>query len=258
MKMKILLFVLVISIPAYSQSNYDFSKYFDQFGVKGSFLLFDLNAEKYYYNDSSRSSSRYIPASTFKIFNSLTALETGAVSDENEIIPWDSIDRDFPEWNKDHNMRTAFKYSAVWFYQELARRIGEERMRHSIDTASYGNRDISGGIDRFWLDGGLRISSFEQLEFLKKFYKNELPFGNRSMTIVKDIMVFEKGIDYTIRAKTGWGMRLSPGVGWFAGWVEKGGNVYFFVNNVEIVKEKDTEARIGITKEILKDLGIIN
>ncbi len=147
------LFILLAGTSA-SQSTHDFSKYFDEYNVKGSFLLYDQNKDEYIYYDSARCNTQFIPASTFKIFNSLVSLETGVIADENEIIKWDSIESN-KEWNRDHNMRSAIKYSVVWFYQELARRVGEERMQYYIDTVGYGNRDISGGIDRFWLVGGV-------------------------------------------------------------------------------------------------------
>jgi beta-lactamase class D len=253
-------FLMLLQTSAFSQSSRDFSKYYDEYGIKGSFLLYDLNKGEYIYYDSARCNTQFIPASTFKIFNSLVSLEIGVVADENEIIKWDKVERDFKSWNQDLNMRLAIKYSAVWFYQELARRVGEERMQHYIDTVGYGNGDISGGIDRFWLDGDLRISQFEQIEFLKKLYNNSLPFSERSMNIVKDIMLNEDTLGYKLRAKTGWAMRMKMNIGWWVGWVESaGGNVYFFANNIEGVNptENFIKGRIEITRKILKELNIL-
>ncbi len=257
-KFSVLFLLAVVNSISYPQQ--DFTRYYDEYGVKGSFLLYDLNKGEYICYDSVRCSEQFIPASTFKIFNSLVSLETGAVADENEIIKWDKVERDFKSWNQDLNMRLAIKYSAVWFYQELARRVGEERMQHYIDTGGYGNRDISGGIDRFWLDGKLRISQYEQIEFLKKLYNDSLPFSERSMNIVKDIMLNEDTLGYKLRAKTGWAMRIKMNIGWWVGWVESpNGNVYFFANNIE--SENPTEnfikGRIEITRKILKELNIL-
>jgi beta-lactamase class D len=256
-KFSIVFLLAVIGGVSFPQS--DFSKYYNQYSVKGSFLLYDLNNGEYIYYDSARCNTQFIPASTFKIFNSLVSLETKAVADENEIIKWDKVERDFKSWNQDLNMRLAIKYSAVWFYQELARRVGEERMQHYIDTIGYGNRDISGGIDRFWLDGDLRISQFEQIEFLKKLYSSSLPFSERSMNIVKDIMLNEDTLGYKLRAKTGWAMRVKMNIGWWVGWVEKDNNVYFFANNVESENpdENFIKGRIEITRKILKALNIL-
>src|SRR5690606_15616267 len=211
----------------------DFKKYFDEYGHNGCFVLYDLNKDQYIKFNPERCTEQFIPASTFKIFNSLVGLETGAVKDENEIMKWDGEKRFYDAWNQDLNMNDAFKYSAVWFYQELARRVGEEKMQHYININHYGNEDISGGIDRFWLDGGIRISADEQIEFLKRIYKNEVKFSKRSIDILKRIMIYDQNDDYIIRAKTGWAIRVKDQVGWFVGYVEKNDNVYFFALNVE-------------------------
>ncbi len=232
----------------------DFAKYYKEAGVQGAFLLYDFKNDKYLAYNSKRLQQGYIPASTFKIFNSLVALETGVIRDENEVLKWDGMQREVEQWNQDHNMRTAMKSSAVWFYQELARRIGLERMQHYVDLAGYGNKDISGGIDMFWLTGGLRITPCEQIAFLVRLYHNQLPFSQRAMDIVKDILLFEKSEDYVLRAKTGWAGQ----VGWFVGYMARKESVYFFANNIDIVKPGDDKARIAITKSILRDLGLIN
>lgn len=239
------------------QERPDFGKYFQKAGVKGTFLLYDIKQNKYLVYNPQRAISPFIPASTYKIFNSLVALETSVVRDENEVIKWDGVKRDILAWNKDQTMRTAIKDSIVWFYQKLARRIGQQRMQHYINLANYGNRDISGGIDRFWLEGGLRITPKEQIDFLVKLYQNKLPFSQRSIEIVKDIIINEKTSDYVLRGKTGWGTAVKPQVGWYVGYLERGSDVYFFAINMDIAKPEDVKARIAITKSILQDLGLI-
>lgn len=237
----------------------DFGKYFQQANVKGTFILYDLKKDQYLVYNSKRANTRFIPASTFKIFNSLVALETGSVKDENEVIKWDGVKREFPQWNRDQTMRTAIKDSVVWFYQELARRIGQERMQHYINLAGYGNRDISGGIDQFWLQGGLRISPKEQIDLLVKLQGNELAFSQRTMNIVKDILINEKTNNYVLRGKTGWASKFTPQVGWYVGYLQRGDNVpYFFAINMDITKPEDIKARIAITKSILQDMGLLD
>jgi beta-lactamase class D len=258
---KFISFILLV-LPALAQnnsvSNFDLKKYYDEYGVEGCFLLYDLKNDILINYNSERASEKFIPASTYKIFNSLVALETGVMPDENEIIKWDGVKRAYEKWNQDLDMRKAFKYSAVWFYQEVARRIGEKRMQEFINKNNYGNMNISGGIDRFWLDGDLRISPLEQLDLLKKLYADKLEFSDRSQNIVKEIMLFEEGENYKIRAKTGWGIRFEDQVGWFVGWVESKNNVYFFVNNCKTNNPGDSyPARIEITKKILSKLKIL-
>lgn len=235
----------------------DFQKVFDNNGVKGAFLLYDLKNDTTLVFNESRTQNGYLPASTFKIINSMIALETEVIKDEEETIKWDGKKRFVEIWNQDHNLRSGFKYSVVWFYQELARRIGEERMQHFIDTVGYGNQDIGGGIDLFWLNGNIRITMLEQIDFLRKLYKNELPFSRRTMDIVKDIMILEKTDGYTLKAKTGWAARVEPNIGWFVGFLERKDNVYFFANNINIVEEEDNIARKEITMQVLEKLNLL-
>ncbi|WP_009634339.1 class D beta-lactamase [Synechocystis sp. PCC 7509] len=235
------------------QERPDFGKYFQQAGVKGTFLLYDLKKNQYLVYNAKRANTRYVPASTFKIFNSLVALDTGVVKDENEIIKWDGVKRVIPQWNQNHTMKTAIKVSAVWFYQELARRIGEKRMQKYINLTNYGNRDIGGGIDKFWLQGDLGITPKEQIDFLVKLHNNNLPFSPRAIAIVKNIIIAEKTEDYVLRGKTG----LQSQVGWYVGYIERDGNTYFFATQLDVIKEQDIKARLEITRSILKNMGLL-
>lgn len=260
--MKIYIVIMLLAFtsiyPQKVEEKKNLKEYFDEYGHKGCFVLYDLKKDSYIKYNLQRCSEEFIPASTFKIFNSLVGLETGAVKDEFEIFKWDSVNRFYDSWNQDLDMVKAFKYSGVWYYQELARRIGEEQMQHYISLNQYGNKNISGGIDRFWLDGGIRISADEQIEMLKKLYYNKLEFSQRSMDIVKRIMIYEKTDEYTFRAKTGWALRVEDQVGWFVGYIEKSSNVYFFAINLESQKpEEGFVSRKEITFKILKELGIL-
>ncbi|MCU0286279.1 MAG: class D beta-lactamase [Acidobacteria bacterium] len=237
-------------------SEKDFQEIFTQFKVTGTFIIYDLEKNTYNFFNKERAEKAFLPASTFKIPNSLIALETGAIKDQCDIIAWDQKVWRFDEWNQDQTLATAFRNSVVWAYQELARRIGKKQMQYWIDKIEYGNRDISDAIDTFWLEGNLKISAYEQVEFLVKLYKNQLPFSRRTMDIVKEIMIVEQGT-YILRGKTGWASRVAPQIGWFVGWLEKTGNVYFFALNIDIVNRQDVNARIGVTKEIFKHLKLI-
>ncbi len=254
----LILIITSTSFPQKVEERKDLKKYFDEYGHKGCFVLYDLKNNSYINYNPKRCAERFIPASTFKIFNSLVGLETGAVRDEFEVFKWDSVKRFYEKWNQDIDMVNAFKYSAVWYYQELARKIGQERMQKFITENHYGNENISGGIDMFWLNGGLKISADEQIEMLKKLYHNKLDFSQRTMNIVKRIMIYDQNKEYVMRAKTGWAMRVEDQIGWFVGYVEKGSNVYFFALNLQSKKpEERFKSREEITYNILKYLEII-
>ena len=240
-------------------NNPEYKKYYDQNGVTGSFFLMDLQKNSIISYNSAQYDSGFIPASTFKICNSLIALETGVAPDENLIIPWDSVQRQIPAWNHDQDMKEAIKNSTVWYYQKIARRIGSERMASWLKKLQYGNQDISGGIDKFWLTGGLRITPHQQIEFLIRLYKNELPLSNRSMEIVKKIMINEKTDLYTLYAKAGWGMKDSTDIGWWVGFIVKGNDVYFFANCVQNSNSENSHypaCRKDIAFKIFRQLHI--
>lgn len=223
----------------------DFKKYYDQFNVDGSFVLYDPQDDKYIFYNQDQFEQPFSPASTFKICNSLIGLETGVIKDENFVIQWDSVVRN-PLWDKNHDLRTAFANSTVWYYQELARRVGGQQMKYWLDKSSYGNADTSGGIDQFWLTGGLRISLRQQIDFLKRLHDNKLPFSKRSVDIVKNIMITQDTLDYVVRAKTGWGLHGSKDVGWFVGYVETKNKVYYFANCVHIDGQKLNDIQSAI------------
>ncbi len=235
-----------------------FKKYFDEYKVVGSFVMYDMKNDRYTFYNPSQFNEEFPPASTFKICNSLIGLETGVIPDENFVIPWDSVVRGNPNWDRDNDLQSAFKYSVVWYYQELARRVGEGRMREWVTKAHYGNENIGGGIDQFWLRGDLRITPAQQIDFLKRLYLNQLPFSPRTMDIVKKIMIVEQTDDYILRAKTGWALIMNAG--WYVGYVERSGNVYFFATCVQgddFNMEDFGKSRIEITKRILKELRVI-
>lgn len=235
----------------------DFGKYFSDAGVTGAFLLYDPQKDLYLAYDSARCRRQACPASTFKIFNSLVFLETGALRDENEVIRWDSVERSIKEWNRDHTLRSAIEYSVVWFYQELARRVGRERLQGYLDSVGYGNRTIGEKVDEFWLDGSLRISPVEQIDFLARLHQNRLPFSRRTMDIVRDIMVKEKTDAFIYRGKTGWALRQGMNHGWFVGYLERKDGVYFFALIADMKGEETLQARTEIVRNILQDMGLM-
>lgn len=248
-----------VSTPAAAsqQERPDFGQFFKGAGVEGTLILYDLNQDTYLVYQPDRADTPYLPASTFKILNALIALETGIIQDENVVIPWDGLDRAVVEWNQDLNMRSAIQYSAIWFFQELARRIGQERMRQYVDRVNYGNGEIGGGLDHFWLDGDLRISARQQVDFLRRFYSDDLPFSQRSVDIVKDLLIVEQTPDYTLRAKAGWVVLPEYQLGWWVGYLEQAGDVYFFALNIDIARPGDENARMSVVKEIFRYVGLL-
>ena len=238
-------------------------KYFDQNNVKCTFGLFDNGAGHFtIYNLSRFKDSAYLPASTFKIVNSLVGIETGKIVDENMVIKWDGVTRPVEAWNKDLTMTEAFKVSAVPYYQEVARRIGKEKMQHWLDTLGYAakyEKPAIQSVDTFWLDNSVKITADEQLGLVKKLYFDQLPFQKRTMRIVRDVMVMEKNANYSLSYKTGWATNeKGNSIGWIIGWVTENQHPYFFALNFEGPRDLDvTTVRMNILKGILKQLGFL-
>jgi beta-lactamase class D len=242
------------SILIFTDSTYTIiEEAFRKRGINGCFIMHDVENDTSIIYNQPRTVQQFLPASTYKIPNSLIALECRVIKDENEIIPWDSVGRFVPAWNKYHNLRTGIKYSVVWFYQELARRIGVVRMQNWVDRIKYGNMNIGDEIDSFWLVGELRITPMEQLHFLKKFSEGDLPFNKEHINTVQEILIEDRNDQYVFRAKTGWADKGQP-IGWYIGYIVYDGKTFIFVNNIDIKSNEDAKARKAIVREVFKEL----
>lgn len=208
----ILLFFVAIKSFAFSDFN-------------GSIVLYDTNTSNWSIENKEDANTRFSPCSTFKILNSAISLEVGAVKDVNETIKWDGQTREYEAWNSDQNMQSAIRYSTVWFYKELAVRVGEQKMYAGVHAAHYGNMDTSKTLTDFWLGGGsLKISPKEQVEFLYKFFTYNLPFNSANVDIIKNMILQVNEPNYSVLGKTG----SCDNNGWFVGVLEKPhGDVYF-------------------------------
>jgi beta-lactamase class D len=238
----------------------DWARFFTAGGVTGTIAVADERGgrDSNWVYDAARARMRFIPASTFKVPHALFALDAGAVRDEFQVFPWDSVSRAIRSWNRDQDLRSSMRNSVVWVYQRFAREIGEEREREYLEWIGYGNADPSGGVDHFWLDGPLRISATEQIAFLRRLYRNDLPFHVEHQRLVKDIMIAEAGRDYLLRVKTGWGARMKPQIGWWVGWVEWPDGPVFFALNIDMPRAaEDTPKREGIARAVLRSLDAL-
>jgi beta-lactamase class D len=250
----LLLLVLVLSwsppLLAAGTSWQDHPEWAAEFAdraVAGAALIYDEHGDRFHVFDRARAETPLLPASTFKVFNAMVALDSGAVKDEYEVIHWDGVKRQFDGWNRDHCLASAMKFSAVWFYQEMARRAGQERMQQWIDRVGYCNRDIGGGIERFWLSGKLRISAVQQIDFLRRLAGGTLPFSARAQEAVRRITIVDDAPDYVLHGKTGWAPKADSGrdsdLGWYVGWVERAGRRWFYALNIDMPKGGDDAAK---------------
>jgi beta-lactamase class D len=252
-------------VPRYEVRK-NLQKYFTEEGTVGAFAAFRTDDRQVIASDNSRVRDAVLPASTYKVPHSVIALETGVVADpDKDVFKWDGKTYAVKEWNKDHTLRTAIAASAVPVYQQIARRIGAERMQKYVDMFEYGNRNIGGGIDRFWLTGDLRISPLQQIAFVDRLRRRALPVSKRAQDLTADILPVTKFGDSLIRAKTGLigvddrtamdGIKSS--FGWLVGWAEKGSAQTVFALNLDIREPKHSASRVKIAQQCLSDIGAI-
>ena len=257
---------LLTLLQSCSQNNVkqdkNLKKYFDENKVEGCFALMDNGTGKFTVHNLGRyRDSSYLPASTFKIVNSLIGLQTGKISSDSMVIKWDGVKRRVEEWNRDLTMYDAFRVSAVNYYQEVAMRIGKDTMQLWLDSLRYGTKKITSTIDSFWLDNSLKISPDEELGLVKRLYFDQLPFFKSYQETVKRTMLFENNANYRLGYKTGWGFtEKGHALGWVVGWIEENNHPYFFVLNIES-PDKDFDmwtVRMKMLKDILKYLGFFD
>ncbi len=231
-------------------------------GVSGTFVHLDTATDRTLYVGEQRAAERFIPASTFKIPNTLIALETGAISGMDEVIAWNGTSQPVADWERDMTVADAIQVSAVPHFQEIARRIGLQRYEAWLDKIGYGNGFVGADVETFWLEGPLTISAYEQAGFMAALALNELPFvaiGNQQA--VKEALRTQSRNGRTLYAKTGWSQASVPQIGWWVGWVESAraegrSRIDSFALNMDISSPAALPQRAEIGTAILGHLDL--
>jgi beta-lactamase class D len=252
----LLLAALVIATPGHAEDA-DLAALFAASGVEGTLVIADLDGDSVQVHNAPRAAQRFPAASTFKILNTLIALEEGVVAGPDAVIPWDGRLHDMPDWNRDHTLASAFATSCVWCYQSLAREIGAERYRSHLDRAGYGALAEPFDPVAFWLDGTLTISALEQVEFLRRVILRTLPYRDSSYAGLRRVMLAETTEQHRLFAKTGWAARATPQVGWYVGYVETPDATWIFALNIETRGAADLPLRQALVRAGLQAKRII-
>lgn len=230
---------------------------FQEAQTQGVFVTYDGQNFTHYGNDLSRANTAYIPASTFKMLNALIGLQHKKAT-ATEIFKWDGKPRSFKAWEKDMTLAEAMQASAVPVYQELARRIGLDLMQQEVQRIGFGNQIIGDQVDRFWLDGPLKISPQQEAQFVYLLATQQLAFDQKVQQHVKDMLFIEKRGDLKLYAKSGW-MSHEPQVGWYTGWVEDAhGKITAFSLNMQMYPSSDLTERKQLTLSILDKLNLFH
>lgn len=220
--------------------------------INGSIFIESMDGTiEHHYNVNDK--ERFVPASTFKIPNTLIMLEEGLIKDQSDIIKWDGVERAYSSWNKDQTLKSAFHYSCVWCYQRYAKQIGDEKYHTYLRKFNYGNLLTGNDLTRFWLDGELKISVKEQVKFLRKVYDEDLPIQKPHIKTLKHIMLSDDHENYKVWSKTGW----SGKDGWYVGYLVTNNQTWFFANHIEINKNSDSKYRKKLTMDTFKMLNLI-
>lgn len=242
------------ALAQHIQINSSMADLFDRANVKGTLVVYDSETSTAMVHNATRATERYVPASTFKIANSLIGLSVGAVKDVDEIIPYGGTPQPIKAWERDMSLKEAIPISNVPVYQELARRIGLERMQSNVSLLDYGNGQIGSSVDTFWLEGPLKISALEQSLFLARLARGQLPMTEKVQADVREMIHIDQGDDWKLYGKTGW----SKEIGWWVGWVEKEGRVYSFALNMDMPDVKDAPKRVELGRGCLTALGLLD
>jgi beta-lactamase class D len=239
----------------------------DYFGeYSGTFVLLDIKTDKTIVINENLSQKRYSPESTFKIASTLIALESGYWKNEDSTIQWDGVAYPVPKWNSNQTLRTAVENSVVWCYQKFMREKGVDFIKAKVCDLSYGNMDVSGGIDHFWLDSTLEISPHEQVQFIRKIFFDEKDKRKNSVAIMKKLLLRETKDNCSLFGKTGSSgggylskvdrVNRSGQLAWFVGFVETNTTSYAFALLIKGDKGASGKKAEEITKTILADYKI--
>ncbi|AFL74908.1 class D beta-lactamase [Thiocystis violascens] len=247
---------VLLSLPVLAEDA-DIAALFAHADRDGTLVLSSLRTGETFIHHDTRAQRRVSPASTFKIFNTLIALEAKAIGGANDRLAWDGQRHAFLDWNRDQTLASAFKVSCVWCYQTLARRVGAATYREAIRQAGYGALSEPFALTEFWLDGSLRISAIEQVAFMKQVVRRTLPFGPQAYDTLRDIMVVEQTPAWTLRAKTGWSTRSTPSLGWYVGYIETHDDTWVFAMHLDLRDAADLPLRAALTRAALQVKGLI-
>lgn len=230
---------------------------FTKAGVDGTVLIESVQTGQRIVHNEPRSQRAFTAASTFKLLNTLIALEEGVIAGADEIIRWDGTRYDIADWNHDQTLESAFKVSCVWCYQELARRVRAGKYSAYIRRSHYGDLREPFNETQFWLDGSLTISAEQQIAFMKQVVMRSLPFHTSYYETLKSIMLSDETPYYRLYAKTGWATRIAPAVGWYVGYVEAIGGTWLFALNIDTRNAADLPLRQKLVRDALRIKGIL-
>ena len=253
------MFAALLAVPtgALHAEDAALAEIFSRHGVQGTMVLMDDGGRKSVHDDA-RAQRRQPAASTFKIPNTLIAVQESVAAGPEHVFRWDGRVHAIASWNADQTLASAFRVSCVWCYQRLAERVGVQRYRDWLGRIGYGALAEPFVVTEFWLDGSLTISAIEQVEFLRRLQRRELPFDTASYDTLADIMLIERTPTHTLFAKTGLAGRVTPRIGWYVGYLETvARGTWYFATQIDLRSDEDLALRERLTREALQAVGAL-
>lgn len=235
----------------------DLTRNFD--GYEGCFVLYDSNAGSWNIYNMDSAQKRIAPNSTYKIYDALLGLENDIITPQHSNMVWNGEDYPFDAWEADQNLNSAMQNSVNWYFQSIDSQIGLDSVKKYLHEIGYGNQTAGTDTDLYWTDDSLKISALEQIKMLEKFHDNEFDFSPENIAVVKNSILLLSNNEGSFYGKTGTGRVDGQDVnGWFIGFLEKSGNVYYFATNIQGESETTGSKAAEITTSVLSDLQIWN
>lgn len=224
---------------------------------RGSFVLYDTKEDIWQIYNKDAASMRTVPASTFKIYSALLALENGVITPEQSFLDWDGRLYQYDAWNRGQTLESAMENSVNWYFQELDARAGLQAIQNYIGKIGYGNRNAADSTETYWLDGSLKISPIEQTQMLQKFNSNAFHFKPEHIEAVKNAIRLDSSENGTLYGKTGTVITNGRSTcGWFVGFVEKEDGVCYFAVNIQQDDRAGGAEAARLAFKVLSGLGV--
>jgi len=215
--------------------------------------------------------TRITPASTFKIAISLMGFDAGFLKSERaSLLLYRKGDPDWSDsWLAPTDPQKWIRDSVVWYSQRVTAALGARRFQRYATAFQFGNADVSGdpekhdGLKWAWIDSSLQVSPREELAFLERVVRRELPVKPIACEMTDRITAIpgEHG-GWDVHGKTGTGFPLLAGgrsdhahaYGWFVGWATRGARTFVFVRQTQDTSLQDGPAGLRVRGAFLPAL----
>lgn len=201
---------------------------------QNSLVIYDEAKAKYSVYNEAAAYQRFSPDSTYKLWSGLFGLKKGIIKPKQNQLTWDKTVYPFTAWNKNQSLQEALANSTNWYFQQLDTQLGRAQLSKEFSAIHYGNANLLGTVDDYWLESSLKIATVEQVQLLRKLFNYEFDFSTSDVQFMKEALKLESGASYTLYGKTGTGKkRNQENRGWFIGFIETSGNTYYFACHLQ-------------------------